>query len=121
MALARQMAAPDVTSSAISLGSRANPWTVQSVDVRSATVLSRKSSTTGPQHYPVGSGDTQPPNKIGGLFSALLHPVSAVEHYWAFRAARAEALLEAHEKHRQDLHNVSVAHEQRHAVSTHTV
>lgn len=34
---------------------------------------------------------------------AVAHPVSAVEHQWAVRATRAEALLDAHTVHRQEV------------------
>ena len=66
-------------------------------------------------------GAAQPYAAIYDYFSrpahALLHPVSAIEHYWAVRASHAEALLGAHMVHKQELHNVSAAHEQRRSVS----
>ncbi|KAL1948256.1 hypothetical protein VTO73DRAFT_12331 [Trametes versicolor] len=34
---------------------------------------------------------------------AVTHPVSAVEHHWAMRATRAEALLDAHAVHRHEI------------------
>ncbi|KAI0816941.1 hypothetical protein BC628DRAFT_1100168 [Trametes gibbosa] len=40
---------------------------------------------------------------IGYTTWAVMHPVSAIEIHWALRAARAEALLDAHVSHRRAL------------------
>lgn len=44
---------------------------------------------------------------------AVTHPVSAVEHHWAMRATRAEALLDAHAVHRREMSSL----EERRSVS----
>lgn len=44
---------------------------------------------------------------------AVIHPVSAVEHHWAMRATRAEALLDAHAVHRREISSL----EERRSVS----
>ena len=63
----------------------------------------------------------QPYAAIYDYFSSpadnFLRPVSTIEHYWALRASRPEDLLGARMKHKQELDNISVAHEQTRLVS----
>ena len=117
MALARGMVASDVAESDSSSTSITSPLAVQTVGMRPTSALSQESPTTG--HRQARPPDKQPSNSIRGFFNVLLHPVLAAKHYWALRAARAEAFLEARKKHRkEDLHHGSMVDEQRHAVGT---
>ncbi|KAI0356833.1 hypothetical protein OH77DRAFT_173781 [Trametes cingulata] len=55
------------------------------------------------QHYMVAPVD------------AVARSVTAIEHHWAIRAARAEALLDAHERHKRELSTLSETLEERRA------
>ncbi|TBU26313.1 hypothetical protein BD311DRAFT_762984 [Dichomitus squalens] len=111
MALARQMVGSADNNNRITSHGGIASWDEHLIEVRSTTALSHKS--------PVGyrgrmrSADSPPQTSIQDYLSALLHPVSAIEQYWAMRAERAEALLNAHERYKRELDDVSVSHEQR--------
>ena len=134
MALARQIAVPapqgSTTSAAPSESTKSWNYALSYVgskvsrekpaQLTASTVVARATSTSS-QAVGAAREGAQPYATIYDYFSrpahALLHPVSAIEHYWALRAARAEALLSAHMVHKQELDNVSAAHEQRCSVS----
>ena len=119
MTLARGMVASDVAESDSSSTSITSPLDIQTVDVHPTSALSQENPTIDHHHHKARPADEQPVNLIRGFFNVLLHPVLAAKHYWALRAARAEASLEARKKHRkQDLHHFLIVDEQRHAVGT---
>ncbi|KAJ2980883.1 hypothetical protein NUW54_g10944 [Trametes sanguinea] len=49
---------------------------------------------------------------------AIQRTVTAVEHLWAMRATRAEALLDAHTRHREELSTLSASMEERRVVGS---
>ena len=134
MALARQIAVPapqgSTTSAAPSESTKSWNYALSYVGRKvsrdkpaqlTSTTIVASATTTSSQAVGPSWDVAQPYAAIYDYFSrpahALLHPVSAIEHYWALRAARAEALLSAHMVHKQELDNVSAAHEQRCSVS----
>ena len=132
MAFARQITVPEPQGSTTSATPSTKSWNYalsyvgrkvsreKPAQLTSTTVVARATSTSSQAVGPAREA-VQPYAAIYDYFSrpahALLHPVSAIEHYWALRAARAEALLGAHMGHKQELDNVSAAHEQRRSVS----
>ena len=132
MAFARQITVPEPQGSTTSATPSTKPWNYalsyvgrkvsrdKPAQLVSTTVVASTTSTSSQAVGPSREA-LQPYAAIYDYFSqpahALLHPVSAIEHYWALRAARAEALLGAHMVHKQELDNVSAAHEQRRSVS----
>ena len=114
MALARGLVASDVAESDSSSTSITSPLAVQTVGMRPTSALSQESPTTG--HRQARPPDKQPSNSIRGFFNVLLHPVLAAKHYWALRAARAEAFLKARKHRKEDPHLGLMVDEQRHAV-----
>ena len=136
MAFARQITVPEPQGSTTSATPSPKSWNYalsyvgrkvsreKPAQLTSTTVVARATSTSSQAVGPAREA-VQPYAAIYDYFSrpahALLHPVSAIEHYWALRAARAEAILGAHMVHKQELDNLSAAHEQRRSVSPCTI
>lgn len=123
MALAREMTG-DPTGSRPSLRSASR----RTFSNNSATPASSTSITTSTRPrtlQPVRTSSTavSKPTLYAAIYDyfrhsvkTALHPVSALEHYWALRAARAEILLSAHQVHAQQLAAAYATHEQRRLV-----
>ncbi|KAI0767707.1 hypothetical protein C8Q74DRAFT_973469 [Fomes fomentarius] len=120
MALARGMSGdPAGSSPALRIASRrtlsttTTPASSTSVttSTRTRTLQLRTSSTLAAVSKPTLYGAIY--DYFRHSVKTALHPVSALEHYWALRAARAEILLGAHQVHAQQLAAAYATHEER--------
>ncbi|KAI1786225.1 hypothetical protein LXA43DRAFT_75502 [Ganoderma leucocontextum] len=129
MALARQMAGSEPQGTTTLASPYTKSWNYaisyvgrkvsreKSMQLNSTTVVAKATSASSQVIGPTPVATQPYAIAIYDYFRhpahAMLHPVSAFEHYWALRAARAEVLLSTHVAHKQELDNVSAAHEER--------